>query len=93
MRLLLDTQVFLWYITADARLPGGFRAAVPPRLFSGPPSGTSSTSGCGKKCSIVSGQVLRLRLHELDPPDGEFIALQGQLNPERLVQIWPNKIQ
>jgi PIN domain nuclease of toxin-antitoxin system len=28
MRLLLDTHVFLWYISADARLPAVFRAAV-----------------------------------------------------------------
>jgi len=28
MRLLLDTPVFLWYITADPPLPGAFRAAI-----------------------------------------------------------------
>jgi PIN domain nuclease of toxin-antitoxin system len=28
MRLLLDTHVFLWYITADPKLPATFRAAV-----------------------------------------------------------------
>jgi PIN domain nuclease of toxin-antitoxin system len=28
MRLLLDTHVFLWYITADPRLPESFRAAT-----------------------------------------------------------------
>jgi PIN domain nuclease of toxin-antitoxin system len=28
MRLLLDTQVFLWYISADSRLPVGFRDAI-----------------------------------------------------------------
>ena len=28
MRLLLDTHVFLWYITADARLPASFQAAI-----------------------------------------------------------------
>jgi PIN domain nuclease of toxin-antitoxin system len=28
MRLLLDTQVFLWYISADARLPATCRDAV-----------------------------------------------------------------
>ena len=28
MRLLLDTHVFLWYITADAKLPSAFRAAI-----------------------------------------------------------------
>ena len=28
MKLLLDTHVFLWYITADPRLPGTFRAAI-----------------------------------------------------------------
>src|SRR3954468_13413938 len=28
MRLLLDTHVFLWYITADAKLPATFRAAI-----------------------------------------------------------------
>jgi PIN domain nuclease of toxin-antitoxin system len=28
MRILLDTQVFLWYVTADARLPAAFRVAV-----------------------------------------------------------------
>jgi len=28
MKLLLDTHVFLWYITADARLPALFRDAV-----------------------------------------------------------------
>ena len=28
MRLLLDTHVFLWYITADPRLPATFRAAI-----------------------------------------------------------------
>ena len=28
MRLLLDTHVFLWYITADAGLPAGFHAAI-----------------------------------------------------------------
>ena len=27
MRLLLDTHVFLWYITADPRLPTAFRTA------------------------------------------------------------------
>jgi PIN domain nuclease of toxin-antitoxin system len=27
MRLLLDTHVFLWYITADSKLPATFRAA------------------------------------------------------------------
>ena len=27
MRLLLDTHVFLWYITADPKLPAKFRAA------------------------------------------------------------------
>jgi PIN domain nuclease of toxin-antitoxin system len=27
MRLLLDTHVFLWYITADPRLPANFQAA------------------------------------------------------------------
>jgi PIN domain nuclease of toxin-antitoxin system len=28
MRLLLDTHVFLWYITADPRLPVSFQAAI-----------------------------------------------------------------
>jgi PIN domain nuclease of toxin-antitoxin system len=28
MRLLLDTHVFLWYITADPKLPAAFRAAI-----------------------------------------------------------------
>ena len=28
MRLLLDTHVFLWYITADPRLPAAFLAAI-----------------------------------------------------------------
>src|SRR4051812_39138260 len=28
MRLLLDTQVFLWYISADSRLPDAFRDAI-----------------------------------------------------------------
>ncbi len=28
MRLLLDTHVFLWYITADARLPAALRDAI-----------------------------------------------------------------
>ncbi|MBO0700589.1 MAG: type II toxin-antitoxin system VapC family toxin [Zavarzinella sp.] len=28
MRLLLDTHVFLWYITADSKLPAPFRAAI-----------------------------------------------------------------
>ena len=28
MRLLLDTHVFLWYITADARLPAAFKTEI-----------------------------------------------------------------
>jgi PIN domain nuclease of toxin-antitoxin system len=28
MTLLLDTQIFLWYISADKRLPTAFRAAI-----------------------------------------------------------------
>ncbi len=28
MRLLLDTHVFLWYLAADAQLPGVFRDAI-----------------------------------------------------------------
>ena len=28
MRLLLDTHVFLWYITADSKLPAPFRGAI-----------------------------------------------------------------
>lgn len=28
MRLLIDTHVFLWYITADPRLPAAFRTAI-----------------------------------------------------------------
>ncbi len=28
MRLLLDTHIFLWYITADPSLPPAFRAAI-----------------------------------------------------------------
>src|SRR4051794_32534719 len=28
MRLLLDTHVFLWYISADPRLPATFQAAI-----------------------------------------------------------------
>ena len=28
MRLLLDTHVFLWYITADSRLPAPFLGAI-----------------------------------------------------------------
>jgi PIN domain nuclease of toxin-antitoxin system len=28
MKLLLDTHIFLWYITADPRLPTLFRDAV-----------------------------------------------------------------
>jgi PIN domain nuclease of toxin-antitoxin system len=28
MRLLLDTHVFLWYITADPKLPATFKATV-----------------------------------------------------------------
>jgi len=28
MRLLLDTHIFLWYITADPSLPTAFRAAI-----------------------------------------------------------------
>lgn len=28
MKLLLDTHVFLWYITADVRLPAAFVAAI-----------------------------------------------------------------
>jgi PIN domain nuclease of toxin-antitoxin system len=28
MKLLLDTHVFLWYITADAKLPTAFQAAI-----------------------------------------------------------------
>ncbi len=29
MRLLLDTHAFLWYITADPKLPETFRASIP----------------------------------------------------------------
>ncbi len=28
MRLLLDTHVFLWYVTAAPRLPASFEAAI-----------------------------------------------------------------
>lgn len=28
MRILLDTHVFLWYISADPALPGSFRASI-----------------------------------------------------------------
>src|SRR5206468_7311776 len=28
MRLLLDTHIFLWYITADPSLPAAFRSAI-----------------------------------------------------------------
>ena len=28
MRLLLDTHIFLWYISADPQLPAAFRAAI-----------------------------------------------------------------
>lgn len=28
MRLLLDTHIFLWYISADPKLPTAFRAAI-----------------------------------------------------------------
>jgi PIN domain nuclease of toxin-antitoxin system len=28
VRILLDTHVFLWYITADPKLPAAFRAAI-----------------------------------------------------------------
>lgn len=28
MNLLLDTHIFLWYISADARLPPAYRAAI-----------------------------------------------------------------
>jgi PIN domain nuclease of toxin-antitoxin system len=28
MRILLDTHVFLWYISADPRLPVAFRDAI-----------------------------------------------------------------
>lgn len=28
MKLLLDTQVFLWYISADAKLPVNFRDCI-----------------------------------------------------------------
>jgi PIN domain nuclease of toxin-antitoxin system len=28
MRLLLDTHIFLWYISGDAKLPAAFRAAI-----------------------------------------------------------------
>ena len=28
MRLLLDTHIFLWYISADPQLPVAFRAAI-----------------------------------------------------------------
>jgi PIN domain nuclease of toxin-antitoxin system len=28
MRLLLDIHVFLWYITADPKLPAAFRTAI-----------------------------------------------------------------
>ncbi|SFI04560.1 type II toxin-antitoxin system VapC family toxin [Planctomicrobium piriforme] len=28
MRILLDTHVFLWYITADPKLPSAFQAAI-----------------------------------------------------------------
>ena len=28
MRLLLDTHMFLWYVTADPRLPAAFRTAI-----------------------------------------------------------------
>jgi PIN domain nuclease of toxin-antitoxin system len=28
MRLLLDTHVFLWYVTADPKLPATFRVAI-----------------------------------------------------------------
>ncbi len=28
MRLLLDTHVFLWYLTADSKLPASFRDAI-----------------------------------------------------------------
>lgn len=28
MRLLLDTHVFLWYISADSQLPAAYRAAI-----------------------------------------------------------------
>ena len=28
MRLLLDTHVFLWYISADPQLPAAFHAAI-----------------------------------------------------------------
>lgn len=28
MKILLDTHVFLWFISADPKLPGAFRAAI-----------------------------------------------------------------
>ncbi len=28
MKLLLDTQIFLWYVSADARLPSSYRSAI-----------------------------------------------------------------
>lgn len=28
MRLLLDTPIFLWYISADSQLPVAFRVAI-----------------------------------------------------------------
>jgi PIN domain nuclease of toxin-antitoxin system len=28
MRILIDTHVFLWYVSADRKLPAGYRAAI-----------------------------------------------------------------
>jgi hypothetical protein len=55
MRLLLDTHVFLWYITADPKLPATFRAASQDpanEVF----LSVASVSSSGPTCAVLQGE-------------------------------------
>jgi hypothetical protein len=77
MRLLLDTHVFLWYITGDERLPQNFRKSIEE-------SDAAYLSGSGR---VIDGRV------ELDAefphpgyrahPTGQTISIQKVLDDLR----------
>lgn len=71
MRLLLDTHVFLWYISSDAGLPATFRAAI-----------EDPTNFAYLSVASVGEAVIKHGLGKLPLPEpvAEYLPRQRQLH-------------
>ncbi len=69
MRLLLDTHAFLWYISADPRLPAAAREAI------GDPANDVYLSAASVWEAVIKHSMGKLRLPE---PPAEYLPRQRE---------------